>query len=101
LDPSWTFVPEQWEAQMWSRLFEKISPQNLIYCCLEIPDQDFAWILGTNARAIVRETKSLEKLMNKAIVWAVNKQKNRLGHDPDIAVLPDGPYGIPFSGIKP
>jgi nickel-dependent lactate racemase len=101
LDPSWTFIPEQWEVQMWTRLFEKISPQNLIYCCLEIPDQDFSWILGTNARTIVQETKSLEKLMNKAIGWAVNRQKNQLGHDPDIAVLPDGPYGIPFSGIKP
>ena len=100
LDPSWTFVPDQWEAQMWTRLLNKISPQNLIYCCLEIPDQDFAWITGTNARTIVQETKSLQELMNRTIDWALNTQKSRLGHDPQIVVLPDGPYGIPLSEVK-
>jgi nickel-dependent lactate racemase len=101
LDPSWTFVPEQWEAQMWTRLLEKIPPQNLIYCCLEIPDQDFSWIPGENARAIAPETESLQKLMNQTIAWAWNKQKNRLGQNPRMVVLPDGPYGIPLSGVKP
>ena len=100
LDPSWTFVPDQWEAQMWTRLLNKISPQNLIYCCLEIPDQDFAWITGTNARTIVQETKSLQELMNRTIDWALNTQKSRLGHDPQTVVLPDGPYGIPLSEVK-
>ena len=100
LDPSWTFVPDQWEAQMWTRLLNKISPQNLIYCCLEIPDQDFAWITGTNARTIVQETKSLQELMNRTIDWALNTKKSRLGHDPQTVVLPDGPYGIPLSEVK-
>ncbi len=101
LDPSWIFVPEQWEAQMWTRLFEKIPPANLLYCCLEIPDRDFSWIPGENARKIVQETESLERLMNKTIAWAVNREKERLGRDPDIAVLPDGAYGIPLSSPGP
>ncbi len=101
LDASWTFVPEQWEAQMWTRLLEKILPQNLLYCCLEIPDQDYLKIPGMNARTFVGETRSLEALMNKTIEWAVGRQKNRLRRDPQIAVLPDGPYGIPFSRVKP
>ncbi len=99
LDPSWTFVPEQWEAQMWTRLFEKISPQNLLYCCLEISDRDFAWIPGENARRLVKEKESLEKLMNKTIEWAVIREKDRLGRNPDTVVLPDGPYGIPLSEV--
>ena len=101
LDPSWTFVPDQWEAQMWTRLLDKISPQNLIYCCLEIPDQDFSWITGTNARTVVQETKSLQELMNRTIAWAVSTQKKRLGYDPQTVVLPDGPYAIPLSEVKP
>jgi nickel-dependent lactate racemase len=101
LDPSWTFVPEQWEAQMWTRLFEKIPLQNLLYCCLEISDLDFSWIPGENARTIVQETKSLQNLMNQTIDWAVKKQKERLGKNPRVVVLPDGPYGIPLSGVKP
>jgi nickel-dependent lactate racemase len=99
LDPSWIFVPEQWEAQMWTRLFEKIPPRNLLYCCLEIPNRDFSWIPGENARILVHETKSLEKLMNRTIDWAVKSGKNRLGRDPGTVVLPDGPYGIPFFGV--
>lgn len=100
LDPSWTFVPEQWEAQMWARLFEIIPPANLIYCCLEIPDEDFSWIPGENARIFVQETRSLEKLMNRTIAWAVGREKIRLGREPDTVILPDGPYGIPIA-VKP
>jgi hypothetical protein len=68
---------------------------------LEIPDQDFSWIPGENARTIVQETKNLNNLMNQTIAWAVKKQKERLGKNPRVVVLPDGPYGIPLSGVKP
>jgi nickel-dependent lactate racemase len=99
--PSWTFVPEQWEAQMWTRLFKKIPLKNLLYCCLDIPNQDFSWIPGENARAIVPKTESLQDLMNRTIAWALNRQKQRLGRIPRVAVLPDGPYGIPHSEDEP
>ncbi|UCE42010.1 MAG: nickel-dependent lactate racemase [Candidatus Aminicenantes bacterium] len=101
LDSSWTFIPDQWEAQMWARLFKKIPPQNLLYCCLEIPDQDFSWIPGENARTIVQEAQNLQELMNRIISWAVKKQKERLGQNPRVVVLPDGPYGIPVPEGKP
>jgi len=97
LDPSWTFVPEQWEAQMWTRLLAKIPPQNLLYCCLEIPDKDFSWIPGENARTMAREARSLPQLMNRTIVRAVKMLEDRLDRSPRVAVLPDGPYGIPLS----
>jgi nickel-dependent lactate racemase len=97
LAPSWIFVPEQWEAQMWTRLLAKIPPQNLLYCCMEIPDDHFSWIPGENARARVCETQSLQDLMNRTIAWAVKKLEERLDRNPRVAVLPDGPYGIPHS----
>jgi nickel-dependent lactate racemase len=96
LDPDWTFVPEQWEAQMWTRLFEKTSPENLLYCSLEIPEEDFSWIPGTNTQALVGKTKSLPRLVDKSIAWAVGTLQARLNRPPEIAVLPDGPYGIPI-----
>jgi len=34
--PDWTFVPEQWEAQMWAKFFKIIPPDNLLYCSFEI-----------------------------------------------------------------
>ena len=101
LNPSWTFVPDQWEAQMWTRLLSKISPQNLLYCCMEIPDQDFSWVTGRNARKIVQKSNSLQELINRTIAWAVDTQKKRLGQTPQTVVLPDGPYGIPVAEINP
>jgi nickel-dependent lactate racemase len=95
LDPEWKFVPEQWEAQMWTRLFEKTNPENLLYCSLEMAEDDFDWIPGTDARSIVHETTSLQKLTDKTIQWAFDKLTKRLGRAPTVAVLPDGPYGIP------
>jgi hypothetical protein len=68
---------------------------------MEIPDQDFSWIPGKNARTIVPKTKNLQDLMNQSTAWAVKKQKKRLGKEPRVVVLPDGPYGIPLSKVEP
>lgn len=96
LDPSWNFVPEQWEAQMWTRLFRKIPPENLIYCSLEIPEESSSWLPGTDARTIVPEAESLKELVERSILWAVKELRHRLGREPRVAFLPDGPYGVPI-----
>jgi nickel-dependent lactate racemase len=93
---SWKFVPEQWEAQMWTRLFKKIPPENLIYCSHEIPRKCFSWLPGTDARSLVPEAKDLRELVERALHQSSASLKERLGREPSIAVLPDGPYGIPM-----
>jgi len=98
LDPSWSFVPEQWEAQMWARLFKKIPPEDLIYCSFEIPKESFSWLPGTDARTLVPKAKTLQELVEKSLAWAVKHLCLRLGREPQIVFLPDGPYGIPVSG---
>lgn len=95
LDPSWTFVPDQWEAQMWTRLFRVIPPENLLYCSFEIAKEDFAWIPGTDGRTIAPKASTLKELTEKCLGWAVGKLRQRLSREPEIAVLPDGPYAIP------
>ncbi len=100
LEPSWIFVPEQWEAQMWARLFKKISPEDIIYCSLEIPEESFSWIPGTDARTLAPNAQILKELVETSVAWAVEKLRLRLGREPQIAFLPDGPYGIPVSGPK-
>jgi len=94
-DPSWTFVPEQWEAQMWCRLFKKIPFENLIYCTQEISKSDFTWLPGTDARSLVPEARSLEQLTEHSVSWALDKLHQQGIEKPKIAVLLDGPYGIP------
>lgn len=97
LDPSWIFVPEQWEAQMWTRLFKRIPPENLIYCSLEIPREAFSWLPETDARSLVKGAKKLPELVENSLDMAVKKLRASLGREPHIAFLPDGPYGIPVT----
>ncbi|MFB0565987.1 MAG: nickel-dependent lactate racemase [Candidatus Aminicenantaceae bacterium] len=95
LDPEWSFVPEQWEAQMWTRLFKKIPPENLIYCSKEIPRDSFSWLPETDACALIPKARNLKELVEKSLEWAVKKLRSSSGREPRIAFLPDGPYGIP------
>jgi hypothetical protein len=50
-----------------------------------------------DARKVAPQAVRLEDLMSEAMTWAAQKLERRLGRRPDIAVLPDGPYGIPVS----
>lgn len=97
INPSWTFVPEQWEVQMWARLFLKIPPENLLYCTLEIPESSFAWLPETDARSLVPKARSLEELVEGALNWALNNFQKRMGPEARVAFLSDGPYGIPVA----
>lgn len=98
LDPSWTFVPDQWEAQMWAKLFQKIPFENLIYCTFDIPRESFSWLPGKDARTIAPEAKTIQELVEKSLDWAVKKIRLSSRREPEIAFLADGPYGIP---VKP
>ncbi len=94
-DPSWEFVPEQWEAQMWARLFQKIPFENLLYTSFEISESDFSWLPGKDARSVASEATSLKELTEQAVSWALKELRRRGREKPEIAVLVDGPYGIP------
>jgi len=96
LDPTWTFVPDQWEAQMWAKLFLKTPPQNLLYCTMDISRDSFSWLPGTDARSLTPEASDLEELLAGSIDWALEHLRRQLRREPNIAVLPDGPYGIPY-----
>jgi nickel-dependent lactate racemase len=96
LHPSWSFVSEQWEAQMWAKLLLKIRANNFLYCTMDIPGESFSWLPGTDARNLVPEATNLEELVAGSIVWAIDYLRKQLGREPHIAILPDGPYGIPY-----
>ncbi|GAI57334.1 unnamed protein product, partial [marine sediment metagenome] len=49
----------------------------------------------TDARTLAPKAKTLQELVEMSLAWAVKKLRFRLGREPQIAFLPDGPYGIP------
>ena len=81
---------------MWGRLFKKIPPDNLYYCTLSIPPEAFDWIPGRDARTLSPDAPDLGSLVNEAIGGAIKTLRGRLGREPEIAVLKDGPYAIPL-----
>jgi hypothetical protein len=95
--PFWEFVPEQWEPQMWGRLFKKIRPENLYYCSPAIPPESFTGIPGRDARDFSPDSQEeLEALVNAAVDKAVEELRGRLDREPEVAVLKDGPYAVPL-----
>lgn len=97
LSDKWNFVPEQWEPQMWTRLFKVIPQENLLYCTFEISQEDFKWVPGTDARTLAPQAKNLQELMEESLEWAIQSFQQKTGLDPRIAILRDGPYGIPIT----
>jgi len=100
LGSDWSFVPEQWEAQMWTRLLQKIPPEHLVYCTLDIPQNSFSWLPGLDARSIAPRSVTLQNLVEKAFSWAHDRLHTLLGREPRAVILPDGPYGIPLAQVE-
>jgi nickel-dependent lactate racemase len=104
----WSFTHDQWETQMWGKVLERIGgDENLVYCSLEIPDEAYAVLPGTpGVRLLTNKERAsnltVEELMAlmvpRAVGMAVEILRNRLGRDPSILFLRDGPYGVPLVG---
>jgi nickel-dependent lactate racemase len=103
--PSWQFVHDQWETQIWGRILEVLgSPRNLVYCSLEIPREEYRFLpcrpgidlLSEAERGWSRSPEELMQLMaGRAVHVAVEELAARLGRSPEVLFLRDGPYGIP------
>jgi nickel-dependent lactate racemase len=104
----WTFTHDQWETQMWGKVLDRIGgDENLIYCSLEIPDEAYAILPGIpGLRCLTKEElasgKPAEELMTlmvcRAVDGAIKTLRSRLGRDPRVLLLRDGPYGVPVGG---
>ena len=109
--PQWSFTHDQWETQMWGKVLEAIGEEkNLIYCSLEIPEQAYSYLPGVpgfhllkpEERAAGRSAEELMRLMvERALQRGIDALRSRLGRDPEVLFLPDGPYGVPEVASPP
>ncbi|NLU42613.1 MAG: DUF2088 domain-containing protein [Firmicutes bacterium] len=97
----WAFIPEQWQVQMWAKVFKKLDMRHFIYAAAGLSADDECVIPGVTALEYLRErgcdTQSLCSLpeVAQAAIWAAADELRSLkGCEPSIAVLKDGPYGI-------
>ncbi|MGE5572619.1 MAG: nickel-dependent lactate racemase [Bacteroidota bacterium] len=101
-NPQWRFVPDQWEVQMWTKVFAKIPMENFTYCAPHITARDAAILPGKDGNLLLpperrysgclQEAADMVELAVKDAVQSYNAQ----GTTPSIAFLRDGPYGVPM-----
>jgi len=102
LSPDWTFIPDQWQVQMWTRLFSKIPPENFIYYSPRLSFNDYKIIPGVDGNIFLPKTerykcnlKNAAQVIEKAVEAAISELKSNLQEKIKIAYLADGPYGVP------
>lgn len=99
--PDWKFVPDQWQVQMWAKVFAKIPMGNFTYCAPHITPKDAAILPGRDGNLLLpperrysRSLADLARMVELAVGEAVEEYRAK-GACPAIAYLKDGPYGIP------
>lgn len=95
---NWTFVPEQWQVQMWARVFEKLGTAGNFFSCM--PQLENA------APELIPEIKVcslVKRLSNESDLNYLKRMAEEtlssVISDADIAdvlILPDGPYVVPI-----
>ena len=95
---NWSFVPEQWQVQVWAKVFEKLESTKKVFTCapqLEnytgelIPETD----ISSQIKRLIGETDIgfTQRIVQLTIERLIKNQDR-----PEIAVLPDGPDAIPI-----
>ena len=97
----WKFIPDQWQVQMWAKLFAVIPQDNFIYYAPQITEKDYKILPGTNGNDFLPEDKkyALEDgnipLFLESTLKAVAEMMEKEGRkEIRIAWMSDGPYGI-------
>ncbi|MEI7436223.1 MAG: nickel-dependent lactate racemase [bacterium] len=95
LADEWCFVPEQWELQMWGRALRKLGhPDRLIYCSPRLTGAAFHGLPGCDGGAGLA-IGGPERDLAAAMVQRALDRAVAVRPGARVAVLVDGPYGIP------
>jgi nickel-dependent lactate racemase len=109
--PEWTFLPEQWQVQMWAKVFRRIDMGSFVYFAPQLNDLHWRDLPGIDGRRFLPpERLKLPSPEDAAAVVekAVDDFLKRRGFTQAdvaegrfrIAFLSDGPYGIPMVQAK-
>jgi nickel-dependent lactate racemase len=93
----WSFVPEQWQVQMWAKVFEKLgSAKKLFICAPQLQSYTDKLIPETNiASQIKRLTGETDIGFTQRMMQMTIDTQLSASPDSISLVLPDGPYAVP------
>ena len=98
LTPDWPFLIEQWQVQMWNRLFKLIPQEHLYYFSPQFTNAEYRICPGQSMMKLSEsESLSLPVQINKSLRALVEKIRKETGTvDISICWMVDGPYGVPL-----
>jgi nickel-dependent lactate racemase len=92
LSEGWEFIPDQWEVQMWGRVFRRLGPTGqLVLCAPQLTGSHFHkhGIHGHDGgEGLAGAGRELAEAMVQRLLHRVQLHQR-------LAVLADGPYGVP------
>ncbi len=111
--PEWKFVPDQWEAQMWARFFERVPPSNLFYFSPQTAPFEYGRlpchpsVSRMETLAALPPEHQVAEFARHAIdiaaaEWAATANgalADVSAAAPTVAFLVAGPYGIPVEAF--
>lgn len=94
----WTFIPDQWQSQMWAKVFLHLEdPKNLFICAAQLQETPDNLIPETNVAAQLAKAPDessidfVQRMVQCTIDECIQKSSPE-----NIAILSDGPYSVPI-----
>ena len=103
--PDWKFTKDQWEPEVWGRVLRKVGEEGLIYCTLEISEEDYCLLPGQCGLDFLKKKKKkptlemTEEMIQNAILFAVFRYREK-GIEPTMTFIREGPYAVPVRASK-
>ena len=101
MDPAWRFTKDQWEPQMWGKVYAKVGEEGLIYCSARLSKTAHEMVPGGMGWDYLpvdgpkEEREQARVMVQNAVIAAVHARRD--GKRPSMAFIPEGPYAVPVS----
>ena len=98
--PGWCFTKDQWEPEMWAKVFRKVDVEDFVYCTHTIPRQEYCLIPGRCGLDFLNDQRELPaaeavgEMVENALRFAVAEFRKK-GVEPTVAFIREVPYAIP------
>lgn len=97
----WTFIPEQWQVQMWAKVFERIPMDHVIFYAPQMDDIWWDGLPGINGSRFLsdRRDAGCYRDVVEASLQYIAKREDKRVEDLAITYISDGPYVIPQASL--
>lgn len=98
---TWDFVPDQWQVQMWAKVFQVIPQDNFFFYAPQIEPRDYGILPGVDGHEFMAEVNGgasvkpgIGQFLETALDRIVRRLKSEGRGAIKVAWMADGPYGV-------